>query len=89
VANNDSNIISVIDGNNLKNIKNVAASQEARMDQSTNMIVSAETNKIYISSYIRNQFFVINGSTDNIEPSSKFMQQNRATIFKGGPVSTL
>jgi YVTN family beta-propeller protein len=82
VANAGSNTVSVIDGSSLKNIKNLIAPQEARMDQSTNMIVSAETNQIYVSSYLRNEFFVI-----NIEASSKFMQQNRATIFNGGPVS--
>ena len=37
---------------------------------------------------MRNLFFVINGSTDEVEPSSKFMQQNsNGTIFKGGPIS--
>jgi DNA-binding beta-propeller fold protein YncE len=52
------------------------------------MTVNPKTNTIYVSSDIRNQFFVINGSTDNIMPGSEFIQQDStATIFNGGPIS--
>ena len=52
------------------------------------MTVNLKTNTIYVSSEIRNQFFVINGSTDSVEPSSKFMQQNSTgTIFNGSHIS--
>jgi YVTN family beta-propeller protein len=89
VANTGSNTVSVIDGSSLKNIKNVTAPEEVRINQSTNMTVNPKTNKIYVSSEIRNQFFVITGNTDSLEQNTKSMQQNNstATIFNGGPIS--
>src|SRR5436853_2134950 len=82
VANTGSNSVSVMDGNNQNNI---ITNLTLPIDQSTTLTADPKTNTMYVSTSIRNQFFIINGSTDNIVPSSKFIQQNNVTIFKGGP----
>ena len=51
------------------------------------MTVNPTTNIIYVLGSIRDQFFIINGSTDTrLPPSSKSIEQNTlSTILSGGP----
>ena len=64
-----------------RTLKNIKAPEDIGTDQFTNMTVNPKTNEIYVSSDIRNQFFVINGSKDSVERSSKFMSKTIPLLF--------
>ena len=81
VANAGSNTVSVIDGSSLKNIKDVMAPDEVPINQFTNMTVNPKTNTIYVSSEIRDQFFAINGNTQNLESNRDFIQQQNSNGY--------